>query len=273
MAATRVGRFIYVVGGFIQSGGGTTNKVARYDIRRDRWRVVAPMPIAVNHPTAASFGGRVYVHGGYTSASGLTDATSRLFEYDPKADRWRELAPSTVARAAHALVAIDGRLYAAGGANSASDQLASLEIYDIAAGSWTQGAAMSTGRNHVAGATVDGAFYVMGGRPPFNLAVVERYDPAANAWTTVAPLNTPRSGFSAAVVGGRIVVFGGEGEAIISPVEIYDPATNTWASLPDMRTPRHGLGGAAKGGRVYALEGGPQPGFAFSRVVEFIDVR
>jgi hypothetical protein len=40
-----------------------------------------------------------------------------------------------------------------------------------------------------------------------------------------------------------------------------------------MRTPRHGLGGAAKGGRVYALEGGPQPGFAFSRVVEFIDVR
>ena len=53
VAAARVGRFIYVAGGFMQPGGATTNKVARYDIRRDRWRVVAPMPIAVNHPTAA----------------------------------------------------------------------------------------------------------------------------------------------------------------------------------------------------------------------------
>ena len=35
-----------------------------------------------------------------------------------------------------------------------------------------------------------------------------------------------------------------------------------------MRTPRHGLGGAAFRGRVYALEGGPQPGFAFSGAVE-----
>ena len=35
-----------------------------------------------------------------------------------------------------------------------------------------------------------------------------------------------------------------------------------------MRTPRHGLGGVAYRGRVYALEGGPQPGFAFSNALE-----
>ena len=69
VAATRVGRFIYVVGGFIQSGGGTTNKVARYDIRRDRWRLVAPMPLAVNHAAATAWAGRLYVQGGFASAS------------------------------------------------------------------------------------------------------------------------------------------------------------------------------------------------------------
>ena len=174
VAAARVGRFVYVVGGFLNPGGGTTNKVARYDIRRDRWRLVAPMPLAVNHPAATSWAGRVYVHGGYASASGLADATARLFEYDPRRDRWRELAPSATARAAHALAAIDGRLYAAAGASSASDQLTSLEVYDIASGTWSPGPPMSVGRNHVAAAALGDGFYVMGGRPPFNLAVVER---------------------------------------------------------------------------------------------------
>jgi N-acetylneuraminic acid mutarotase len=273
VAAARVGRFIYVVGGFLAPGGETTDKTARYDIRRDRWKMVEPMPIAVNHPAAAASGGKVYVHGGFANATGLADATPRLFGYDPRRDRWTELPAAAVPRAAHALVAIDGRLYAAGGTNSGSDQLASLEIYDIQAAAWSPGADMATGRNHIAGATVGGDFYVMGGRPPFNLSVVERYDPQSNTWATVAPLNTARSGFAAAAVGGRIVAFGGEAGATIAPVEVYDPAANAWSGLPEMRTPRHGLGGASKGRRVYALEGGPEPGFAFSRVLEFLDVR
>ena len=39
-----------------------------------------------------------------------------------------------------------------------------------------------------------------------------------------------------------------------------------------MITPRHGLGGVARGGRVYALEGGPQPGLAYSRAIEYLDL-
>ena len=39
-----------------------------------------------------------------------------------------------------------------------------------------------------------------------------------------------------------------------------------------MRTPRHGLGGAALGRRVFAIEGGPTPGFAFTRTIEYLDV-
>jgi hypothetical protein len=39
-----------------------------------------------------------------------------------------------------------------------------------------------------------------------------------------------------------------------------------------MVTPRHGVGGAAKGRRVYALEGGPEPGLAFSSALEYLDL-
>ena len=247
--------------------------MARYDIRRDRWKLVAPMPLAVNHAAATTWAGRLYVQGGFSSATGLEGATSRLFEYVPKADRWTELPSAGVPRAAHALQAIDGRLYAAGGANSQTEQLTSLEIYDIQSRTWSAGADMPTGRNHVASAVVDDCMYVLGGRPPLNLSVVEHYDPATDNWKAVAPLPVARSGFAAAVVGRRVVVFGGEAaDGTIAPVDAYDADADTWAGLPAMRTPRHGLGGAARGNRVFALEGGPEPGFAFSRAAEYLDV-
>jgi hypothetical protein len=39
-----------------------------------------------------------------------------------------------------------------------------------------------------------------------------------------------------------------------------------------MRTPRHGLGVVSRGRRVYAIEGGPEPGFFFSRSIEALDL-
>ena len=81
-----------------------------------------------------------------------------------------------------------------------------------------------------------------------------------------------RGGIAAATAGGRIAVFGGEeGAGTIRPVELYDPATNRWRSLPGMRTPRHGLGGVSRGNRVYAIEGGDEPGFHFTRTLEYLD--
>ena len=39
-----------------------------------------------------------------------------------------------------------------------------------------------------------------------------------------------------------------------------------------MRTPRHGLGGVSSGRRIYAIEGGDQPGFHFTRAIEHLDL-
>jgi N-acetylneuraminic acid mutarotase len=279
VAAARVGHYIYTLGGFIFPSPGHTPEVARYNIRTDRWRTVAPLPIMLNHTAAAAAGGKLYVHGG--RADLVPDsATTRLFRYDPGKDRWTELARSNEPRAAHALGAIKGKLFSAGGEDATTGELTSMEIYDIKSDTWTSGPSMSFGRNHVAGAVANGDFFVFGGRPPLDpgLTVAERYDPESGTWSTLPPMNVPRSGIAAATVDRGIVVFGGENGApppatgTVPQVELYDPVTNRWELLPDMRTPRHGLGGASKGNRVYALEGGDLGGADASKKVEFLDV-
>ncbi|MGH2744779.1 MAG: Kelch repeat-containing protein, partial [Thermoleophilaceae bacterium] len=178
---------------------------------------------------------------------------------------------------AHAFAAIGGRLYAAGGAND-SGSLRSLEIYDVGRRRWSRGPGFpGPARNHTTGVSSGGRFYVLAGRDAGNFTTAERYDPRRRVWQQLPPLRVARGGIaSARLLDGRIVVFGGErlepGGTTIAEVELFDPRRRRWSSLPDLRTPRHGLGGAALGRRVYAIEGGPTPGFDFSRAIEYLDV-
>lgn len=274
VAAARVDKFIYVVGGFERSSGETTSAVERYNIETDRWRREASMPVGLNHPAAAAYGGDVYVLGGYTGRGSLSGAVASLYRYDPPTKQWSRLANAPTRRAALAVGVTGGKLYAAGGVNS-TGVLKRLEIYDFKQRSWSQGPDMETAREHLAGAVADGKFYVLAGRASGqgNFAVAERYLPSQRRWQRLPNMAKARGGIAAAAVGKRVVVFGGEEAAgTIKEVEIYDPGTNRWSRLPDLLTPRHGLGGISRSGRVYAIEGGPTPGFDFSNAIEALDI-
>jgi N-acetylneuraminic acid mutarotase len=275
VGAARVGDRIYVVGGYISSGG-TTGQMARYDISSNRWREVATLPIAVNHPGVTAHRGRVYVLGG--NLAGGAAKSKRLYRYMPARDRWKRLPDASIRRGALALVGRGGELYAIGGYSNSNDRLRAVEVYDISRHEWGRGRPMPTGRNHVGAAALGGWIYVTGGRPgPVHggLDTVERYDAARDRWQRVAPLITARSGHAAVSTTNRIVAFGGEeldGGTTISAVEAYEPERDRWTELPAMITPRHGLGGVARAGRVFAFEGGPRPGLAYSRSLEFLDL-
>ena len=280
VAAARIGRSIYVVGGFEKATGETTGALERYDIRRDRWSRLRSMPIGLNHPAATALGGRLYVHGGYRARRDLSSASGRLYVYSPGSDRWRRLPDARQERAAHAFAALNGRLYAVGG-RSEDGELSSMEIYDPTRRRWRSGPSLKgPPRDHMTGVAAGGYLYALAGRDlagPGNYRTAERYDPRRRRWRRLPPMRRARGGIaSARLRDGRIVVFGGEdlraGGTTIGPVELFSPRTRRWRSLPDMRTPRHGLGGVALGNRVYAIEGGPRPGLHFSSAVEFLDV-
>jgi hypothetical protein len=276
VSAARIGRSIYVIGGFEVGSIDGSHAVERYDIRRNRWTRVRSLPIGLNHSTATVHGGRLYVQGGY-AGSGLSEPTAALLEYDPERNRWRRLRSAPTARAAHAAAVVGHRLYVAGGADG-SGSLRSMEYFDFRKRRWRRGPSFpGPRRNHTTGVAAGGRFYVLAGRDSSNLADAERYDPRRRRWERLPDLRFARGGIASARVSrGRIVVFGGErlgpGGTTIPQVEVYDIRRRRWRRLPDMLTPRHGLGGVGLGNRVYAIEGGPQPGFHFSRAIEFLDV-
>jgi N-acetylneuraminic acid mutarotase len=275
VGAAAVGKWLLVVGGFRKQDAATTSAVERYDIETDTWKRVHSMPIALNHAAAASWGGHLYVVGGYTSAHGLSHESRRLFRYGIPHDRWVELPPMPTARAALGATAVQNRLmYAVGGARGGKP-LRRLDVYSFKHRRWRKGPPMPTAREHLAVASAGGYVYALGGRVAGkgNLAVAERFDTARHRWERLPDMAKARSGIAAVRVGQSIVVFGGEeAGGTIREVEMYDPSERRWTPLPDMRTPRHGLGGAVLHRRVFAVEGGPQPGLHFSRAIEALDV-
>jgi len=278
VASARIGRSIYVVGGFDRSSGTTVGTLERYDIRRNRWRRLRSLPVGVNHPTAVAHRGRLFVHGGYRARRSLGSATARLWVYDPRRNRWNRLPSSPTPRAAHAVGVVGGRLYAAGGANDRGS-LRTMDVYSFGRRRWARGPSFpGPARDHTTGAAAGGRFYVLAGRQGAkgNFKVAESYDPRLRRWSRLPDMRRARGGIAAAVVRGRIVVFGGEDFATgrtIERVELLDPRRRRWYDLPDMRSPRHGLGGVSLGRRVYSVSGGPKPGFHFSRTIEFLDLR
>ena len=275
VAAARVGRFVYVMGGFERGTGATTPATERYDIERDRWTRVADMPVGLNHAAAAAYRGRVYVVGGYRGQSSLNEETRSMYRYDPRANRWSRQPPAPTARGALAVGVIGHRLYAAGGANARDGALATLEVYDFRRRRWRSGPDMRVAREHLAGAVAGGRFYALAGRAAGrgNFSVVEAFDPGRRRWLRVPAMRKPRGGIAAATVRGRIVVAGGEESAgTIREVELFDPRTRRWSRLADLPTPRHGLGAVARDGRVFVIEGGDQPGFAFTNALEALTI-
>lgn len=277
VGAARIGDRIYVVGGFL-GDGSTTGSMAAYDISDDEWHTLPSLPLPANHPGVASLRGKLYVLGGQRGTQNRR--SDALFRYNPQTRRWKRLPAAPTARAAMGFAARGKKLFAVGGQNDRSFELRQLEVYDVRKHKWRRLDPMPTGRNHLTAVAADGTIWAIGGRRPGtqNLRTVERYDPAAGRWRRGPKLNVARSGIASVVADRSIVVFGGEdlgpGGTTIAEVErlrLRRPLLG-WRLIEPMPAPRHGLGGAAKDGFVYALEGGTQPGFSVSSIVERLDL-
>ncbi len=277
---------IYVIGGFT-TGGLPSAAVERYDPESDRWELVAPMPVALNHAAAVSYRGRLYVVGGYTGApfslgigfGPVASASRGFYRYDPTTNRWSEMPPAPTPRAAFAAAVYRDKLLLAGGADEMRP-LRRFEMYDFRRSAWRTGPPMPLATEHTAGVISRHAFYVIGGRPAYggaNYTAVQKYRVRRDRWRRVAPLERGRGGFAAATVCSRPVAFGGEDPrsgppGTIPEVERLFPRRRDWRPLPPMLTPRHGLGGAVVGRTIYAMEGGDVTFAAVTNAAESLKV-
>lgn len=272
VAVAPLGATLCAIGGFATTAAGSlaTQTVECFDASKDSWGVGPNYPVPIHHAAAVSFGGIIYVFGGYTTSQFVP--TGLAYRYAPQIKAWERLADMPLPRGAHAAGLIDYKVYVAGGVGIDGQLLSAVHVYDISAQTWSTAPDLPTPRDHVAGAVVDGLFYVVGGRSQSlttNKATLEAYDPEAKRWMQLRDMPTPRGGLTAANYSGQLVAVGGErpGETH-AEAEAYDPAANSWKRLPDLPTPRHGLGSAVWQDRLYVLLGGPKPGFTVSGIAE-----
>jgi N-acetylneuraminic acid mutarotase len=260
-AAVADGR-LYVAGGIAQLGATPALQV--YDPASDSWRSLTQMPEPRHHFGMAGLDGQLYVSGGYRDLPfGADTARDEVWAYDAGADKWTRIANLPAPRAAHAMVALDGRLYVVGGVGR---EPATVYAYDPRFERWSRvSTPLPTLREHLTAVALDGRIYVIGGRwrGQGNVATVEILDPAAGTWSAGADMPTRRGGLTASALDGRIHVTGGEdldtGDTYPAH-EVYDPAGNQWATAAAMPTARHGLASGVIDGRWYVVGGGEQAG-------------
>lgn len=215
------GKF-YVFGGQ-QLGWKSLGMVFEYDPASDRWTKKKDMPLPAHHTALAELDGKIYGIGGFivprttqqTNPPGW-EPIDNAWEYDPRSDAWRALAPLPSKRGSAVAAIVAGKVYVIGGAAnhpgsgasyidrtrdrpSLHRAVATNEVYDPALNHWESRNPMPTARNHAAVGAVNGKIYVIGGRigsvfmsTGSNTDIVEEYDPVADQWEAALEMQCSR---------------------------------------------------------------------------------
>jgi N-acetylneuraminic acid mutarotase len=264
VSLAEVGGKIYVIGGGINGTSVPHNE--EYDIATDRWRVRYPMPRGLDHMGVAVVNGKIITVGGFVGAGVHRDGQPAVFEYDPRTDTWRALAPLKVGLGSVGVVALNGKVYAVGGRTPAGDTVATNQVYDPATNAWTALAPLPKARDHMAVVAAEGKIHAIGGRftnSGDRTDMHDIYDPVTNTWTSGPPLPTARSGLAYAYYKGMAIVLGGEfpqEKRTFTENEGFDVKANTWRTLAPMPQGRHAAGATSDGKNLYVGGGSFLPG-------------
>lgn len=162
-------------------------------------------------------------------------------------DSWNTKKSMSQARYGLGVVAVEGKIYAIGGATSFNTYDGSMggfvgtnECYDPKTDTWTTLKPMPTPRCCFAIAAYQGKIYCIGGNavgemmwPTWGCGVTEVYDIATNSWSTKKTMPSNGYNLQAHVIDGKIFVL----SATNSTLYTYDPNTDSWTKKTDMPLP------------------------------------
>jgi len=216
---------------------------------------------------ALSIDDRIYVFGGWRTASTL--ATGRVQVYEPLSDTWSEAA-ALPALVTHVGVVLDGRtVWLVGGFVGDHPGLATTQAwtYDVDLDVWSPAPPLPKAGAGGALVRFDRDLHWFGGVEAdrdTNSAdhyVLDLDDPTAG-WSSLAPLPNPRNHLSGVRLDDRIYAIGGQFGHDTSPVDTddhhaYDPSTDTWTAVASLPFPRsHFEGGTlVEAGKTIIVSG------------------
>ena len=191
---------IYVIGGSAADREeGCLNIVDVYDPATDTWTTAKGMNYA---RSCAAFGvvdGKIYAIGG-TGWPQIPNHPgpflSSVEVFDPKRNRWTEVADMPTPKATHTASVINGKIYVIGGGfrgDGLHKSLSTIEIYHPATDHWTQEPGMLIGRYGHETEVIDGQIYIFGGKSYAGegpLKNVQAYTPSAASQHTHSMANS-----------------------------------------------------------------------------------
>jgi N-acetylneuraminic acid mutarotase len=255
---------VYVAGGqSIDATPVLSNKLTRYNPATNAWEDLAPLPVAVGQATMGAANGKIYVAGGFT---GGTTVTNALRIYDIATNTWTSGANMPAAKEAAAGAVVNGKFYVMGG-DDFNLGVTSNYIYDIASNTWSSGAVLPDDRTNTYATALNGIVYVYGGVNIVGTAFVTtdtllRYDPVANSWTNLGSAGTVgmRGNYGAVspLGSGQLLIADGANAAGASTTatHIFTISTGTFSAGPAMTTARAGHAQATlPDGRVIVVDG------------------
>ena len=184
---------------------------------------------------------------------------------------WQTAARLDASRAGLAVVAHDGRIYAAGGAGL-TDPRSEFESYDVELDRWFPETALPRGLERFGMASINGRIYVAGGYARGEdgvapSAAVWSWSFDGNIWQSEAAMPAAKADLTLVTVGLALFAFGGlrdDREGFV-----FDPEARSWDTIavPEGVT-RRATAAAVVDGRIY-LAGGRQDSESLSRVDVF----
>ncbi|XP_068602065.1 kelch-like protein 9 [Brachionichthys hirsutus] len=253
---------ILALGGVMRQQLVVSRELRLYDEKTVHWKALTPMEVPRYQHGVALLGGFLFIVGGQSTydTKGKT-AIDSAYRYDPRFDRWLQIASLNHKRTFFHLSALRGKLFAAGGRN-ALGEIDTVECYNLKTNEWAFVTSMVEPHYGHAGAVHGDLMYISGGitRDAFQKELW-CYDPVGDTWRQRANMSELRGLHCMCAVGDRLYVMGGNhfrGSGDYDDVlgcEYYSPETDQWTVVAPMTRGQSDVGVTVFNGHIYVVGG------------------
>ena len=256
-SAAIINNEIAVIGGEGIIGNNPLSEI--FDIEGRIWKPLNLFPKDFHGFRIISFQNKILLCGGYDKQT----PTRKCWIYDHNLSNWAQIGDMPYARADHAMVKIDDKVYFIGGVGESNEKVMS---YDLSLNTWNTNYAIFQNPLYSSGFGVyDNKIAIVGGLEVSNSKISNRFeifDPSLNLWEK--KINYPFNVASSSVqqIKQKLHVSGGKSfNPNRSYKDHYSYFNGNWTREESMPTPRHSMSSVYIDENWYLIGGSISPGF------------